>query len=128
MSRLTTDTQCRWGVGVLILPSKRFLFLAWHGAAKCGFRAIDLRPNPNRPLFSKISEGLKKYFHFSEKTFSAKRKFNLDRPKLQYFPIGTRVLAAKYCNTGMPVLDVSNTRFSHCVVRNRTDRHRVCVR
>ena len=78
------------------LPSKRFLFGAWHGAAKCGFRAIDLRPNPNRSLFSKISEGLKKYFHSSEKIFSAKRKFNLDRPKLQYLRLSTAIRVCQY--------------------------------
>ena len=46
--------------------------------------------------FSKIFKGLKIFFHFGEKFFSTKRKFNLDRPKLQYLPIGTRVLTAKY--------------------------------
>ena len=127
MSRFSTDTRCRWGIGALFLLSKRFLFLAWHGAAKCGFRAIDLRPNPNRSLFSKNYKGLKKKFHYDEKIFSTKRKFCLDIPKLQYFPIGTRVLAAKYCNTGMQVLNFSKTRFPHCVVQNCTDTHRVCV-
>ena len=29
---LSTDTRCRWGVGNLLLPSKRFLFLTWQGA------------------------------------------------------------------------------------------------
>ena len=46
--------------------------------------------------FSKIFKGLKIFFHFGENFFSTKRKFNLDIPKLQYFPIGTRILTAKY--------------------------------
>ena len=54
---------------------------------------------PSALLFSKIFKGLKKNFHFGEKKFSTKRKFNLDRPKLQYFPIDTRVLAKKYWKT-----------------------------
>ena len=43
-------------------------------------------------LFSRI-------FNKAKFFFSTKRKFNLDRPKLQYLPIGTRVLTAKYCST-----------------------------
>ena len=78
------------------LPSKRFLFLAWHGVAKCVFRAMDLRPNPNRSLFSKIFKPLKKFFHFVEKKFSTKRKFNLDRPKLEYLAVSTVILVCKY--------------------------------
>ena len=105
MSRFSTDTRCRWGVGALFLLSKRFLFLAWQGAAKCGlgfrveclgYRAIDLRPNPNRSLFSKFFKPLKNFFHFGEKIFSTKRKFNLDRPKLEYLAVSTAILVCKY--------------------------------
>ena len=78
------------------LPSKRFLFLAWHGAAKCVFRVIDLRPNTNCSLFSKIFKGLKNFFHYAEKFFSTKRKFNLDRPKLEYLAVSTVILICKY--------------------------------
>ena len=96
MSRFSTDTWCRWGVGALFLLGKRFLFLAWHGTAKCVFRAIDLRPNPNRSLFSKIFKPLKNFFHFGEKIFSTKRKFNLDRPKLEYLAVSTAILICQY--------------------------------
>ena len=78
------------------LLSKRFLFLAWHGAAKCVFRVIDLRPNPNRSLFSKIFKGLKIFFHFAENFFSTKRNFDLDRPKLEYLAVSTAILVSKY--------------------------------
>ena len=91
------------------------------------FRVIDLRFQSKSTFFARIFEALQKNLHLDENLFSTKRKFSLDIPKLQYFPIGTRVLTAKYCNTGMQVLDVSKTRFFHCVVQNRTEAHRVCV-
>ena len=92
------------------LLSKRLLFLAWQGRsseAEVKSLVFSVKSNPLNPLpfysfapsallFSKIFKGLKKIFHFGEKKFSTKRKFNLDIPKLQYFPIGTRVLAKKY--------------------------------
>ena len=85
------------------LPSKRFLFLAWQGATKCVFRVIDLRPNPNRSLFSKFFKPLKNFFHFGEKIFSTKRKFNLDRPKLECLAVSTVTLVCKYCT--LAILD-----------------------
>jgi len=66
------------------MVSKRFLFLAWQGAGGCGLgsRAIHLRSILLRSIFSKIFKGLQKNFHFDEKSFSTKRKFSLDIPKL----------------------------------------------
>ena len=66
--------------------------------------------------FFAISVAFFKNFQGLENKFSTERKFNLDIPKLQYLPIGTRVLTAKYCSTCKEVLDFSKTQYSHCVV------------
>ena len=78
------------------LPSKRFLFLAWHGAAKCGFRAIDLCSNPNRPLFSKISEGLKKYFQQSENSVWTYPNCSTSPSVLEYLRLSTAIRVCQY--------------------------------
>ena len=94
MNYFPTDTQYRWSIGSSFLPSKRFLFLAWQGrSSEVEVKSLVFY------FFSKIFKGLKKIFHFGEKKFSTKRKINLDRSKLQYFPISTRVLAKKYWKT-----------------------------
>ena len=97
MNELVSDRHpVSVGCRCSFLPSKRFLFLAWQGVAKCVFRAIGLRPNPNRTLFSKIFKGLKKYFQQSENSVWIYPNCNTSPSVLEYLQRGTVMLVCKY--------------------------------
>ena len=64
---------------------------------------FSVKSNPLDSLFipllyflSNFFEGLIKNYHYGEKIFSTKRKFNLDEPKLQYLRVSTAILVCKY--------------------------------
>ena len=84
------------------LLSKRF-FLAWQGVAKCVFRAIGLRPNPNRSFFQKISKAwknifnkAKKYFQQSENSVWIYPNCSTSPSVLEYLRLSTAILVCQY--------------------------------